>query len=146
MSRRFSKRDFCQSSRSKVSLEITLGYRAASPYLHGNSCFATISARSSRFLQIPAIRFGLRESRSAYLGSSHFVLPRYSCHGNTRFEIQVSSREGSNLLSIAIAEHRCPRQHFSHFKFRIITNLFFSIITVCYVNTCVTYDTSQFLL
>jgi len=44
-----------------------------------------------------AIRFGLRESRLAYLGSFRFVLLRYSCCGNTRSEIQVSSRERSRV-------------------------------------------------
>lgn len=106
--------------------------RRGSPYLHGNSCFATISAGSSRLLQIPAIRFGLRESRSAYLGSSRFVLPRYSRRGNTRFEIQVSSRERSNLLPIAIAG--ALGSIFSYFKLRIYL---FSVIATFHVVRCV---------
>jgi len=107
--------DFCQSSRSKVPFEITLtGTALHLVSLYGNSCFATISARADA---PTAIRFGLRESRLAYLGSFRFVLLRYSCRGNTRSEIQVSSRERSSLPPIAITAHRCARQHFFTFIF-----------------------------
>lgn len=57
-----------------------------------------------------AIRFVLRESRLAYLGSFRFVLSRYSCRGNTRYEIQVSSRERLSLPPIAITGRRCARR------------------------------------